>query len=110
MGMSSEEFWHGRPRLCEAYRQAHAIRREAAYYDEWRAGLYTFEALAAAAPLYRGRVRGEEPRGYPERPLFSKESQRLREEDEERRHMERMRANVLAFATSFNKRFEQDGN
>lgn len=104
IGMPAAEFWHGAPRLAEAYRRASAIDRENRYVAEWRAGVYAYEALAAASGLFREFSKGAEI-GYPERPLFGRHA---RQPDEESQ-LEAGKARFLAMAQAANRRLAEDG-
>lgn len=94
VGMSADEFWHGDFRLARAYREADRIRRENRYAAEWRAGVYTFEALLTASPAFRELSKGIEHE-YPSAPIFStvpRKRGKTEEERQERRMMEMMEA------------------
>ena len=104
--MSAEEFWHGKPRLAVAYRDAEKIRRENRYLSEWRQGIYTFEALVTASPAFREMSKGVE-HSYPSKPLFSTHSQEERKEQEEMERMEKNMAVFMAMANKFNEELSQ---
>ncbi len=106
IGMSSDEYWHGPPELCEAYRRAWEIERDNRYSSEWRQGMYTLRALAVAldGALNGGKAKAE----YPDAPLFS--TRAIREEIEERRAREAseaQRRRLEAWAARVNKRFDE---
>lgn len=106
LGMTPEEYWHGHPRLCEAYREAAEQRRRNEYLAEWRTGAYAYRAaLAAVDQALNGKKSEAE---YPEEPLFATPRQaREAEEERQRREMARHRAQLRAWAASFNAAFEQ---
>ncbi len=109
IGMSAEEFWHGDFRLAGAYRKAEEIRRENRYAAEWRAGVYTFEALLTASPAFRELTRGLDHE-YPERPIFSTVPGKTRGKTEEERQEERMWAiaeHIAAMAENANARLAE---
>lgn len=102
--MPAAEFWRGEPRLAEAYRKAAAIGRESRYVAEWRAGLYAYEALAAASGLYREFSKGADA-SYPERPLFGEHAGPAEEEPP----LEAGKARFLAMAQAANRVLAADG-
>lgn len=100
--MSPEEFWHGHPKLAEAYREAELARRDNRFYSEWRQGLYVLQALLSAAPAYREWTKGAEHE-YPKEPLFSTRPAKAEtEEDRERALMEQNKARFIAMAEKLN--------
>ena len=107
IGMSSEEFWHGNPKLAVAYREAERIRRDNRYLAEWRAGVYVFEALLSASPAFREISKGVE-HSYPKEPLFSTTAKAVSEEDREKAEMERKKDAFMAMVAKVNAKFAQD--
>lgn len=108
--MSADEFWHGRPRLAESFREAERIRRENRYWAEWRAGIYVQQALLAASPAFREISKGIE-HDYPSEPLPMAASAKKvpSEEDRARMRMEENKAAFMAMAQAFNARFAERG-
>ncbi|WP_165170699.1 hypothetical protein [Adlercreutzia sp. ZJ242] len=102
IGMPADEFWHGDPRLAASYREAEKIKRENRYLAEWRAGVYVFEALYAAAPAFRD-FGGGTPHEYPRDPIFSVLAKReTTERDESKARMEKNKAVFMALAEKIN--------
>ena len=105
--MSSEEFWHGNPKLAIAYREAERIKRDNRYLAEWRAGVYTFEALLTASPAFREISKGIDHQ-YPTKPIFSTTpAKEPSEEDKRREQMEKNKAAFMAMAEKFNAEFAE---
>lgn len=105
--MSAEEFWHGNPRLVSAYREAERMRRENRYINEWRSGVYVYQALLAASPAFRDLGGGIE-HDYPSEPLFSTSPKKvMSEDDRQRAQMEDNMAAFKAMAERFNARFAE---
>lgn len=50
-GMTSEEFWHGRPWLFQSYREAHRISSRERDWERWQLGAYFKDALERVAPI-----------------------------------------------------------
>lgn len=106
--MSSEEFWHGKPKLVVAYREAERIRRDNRYHAEWRAGIYTFQALMAAAPALKAFTKAEEHE-YPSEPIFSTTAKAVSEEDRQKAQMEKAKAAFMAMANKVNEKLAERG-
>lgn len=105
-GMTPEEFWHGPPELCKAYREAWRIRRDNQFSAEWRQGIYVLHAVSTA--LDKGFNGGKAKVEYPDAPLFS--SKKIREEIEERRErkaIEAQKKRLDLWAAKVNKRFAE---
>ena len=69
MGMSYEEYWHGRFNLVTAYRKAYKLKQEIKDYEFWRQGMYFYEALLDVSPiLHAFAKKGTKPRPYPSKP------------------------------------------
>ena len=110
IGMSSEEFWHGHPRLAESYREAERIRRDNRAWAEWRAGIYAYQALLTASPAFRDFGKGIEHE-YPKQPItLASPEERLSEEDKARMRMEENKAAFMAMANKFNAKFAAGGD
>jgi len=90
--MSAEQFWHGKPALTVAYREADRLKRNRERWARWEAGVYVARAIGAAF---------SKENKYPDEPYGL-----ARTEDEEKERaaallrvdMERMER----FAASFN--------
>lgn len=110
IGMSTDEFWHGEPRLAVAYREAAYIKHDNQLFAELRQGRYVYEALLRAAPMLNAMAKDHTPIEYPEEPIF-----RLSNDNEERNRqiekaqMDKNKARMEAFAVAHNMKLEQDG-
>ena len=91
MGMNSEEFWHGNPRLTKSYREAYELKQEIKDYELWKQGMYVYEAILDASPiLHAFAKKGTKPRPYSEKPYGVKITEENSGE-EEQRHIENER-------------------
>ena len=107
IGMSSEEFWHGDPRLARAYREAERIRRDNRYLAEWRYGVYVYEALLTASPAFREISKGVKHE-YPKEPLFSATPPKeMSQEEKDKALMEKNKAVFMAMAEKLNAEFAE---
>lgn len=107
MGMTPEQFWEGDPDLARHYRRAEEIRNEKRNQELWLQGLYIYEALCDASPIFHSFAKkGTKPRPYAERPYSLTDKERKKEQkakeqsmrDKGKRYME-----AIMFQT--NKRF-----
>lgn len=70
--MTADEYWHGDPALCIAYRQAEEYRKERVNYELWLQGLYYYRALNVSLDAFgRGLSgkKGGKPLEYLEYPI-----------------------------------------
>ena len=86
IGMTSAEFWDGEPRLAEAYKKADEIRQERQDAAAWLQGMYVYEAVCCASPLFHDftgnkRVR---PEPYSKAPYLQKQKEKKKLEEEKR--------------------------
>ena len=96
MGMTYEEFWHGKFELVKAYRKAYELKQEIKDYDFWKQGLYFYEALIDVSPILQAFAKkGTKPRPYPEKPYGLKNTETETEEDRQKKiENERLKAKV----------------
>ena len=96
IGMSYEEFWHGRFELTKAYREAYKLKQEIKDYDFWKQGLYFYEALIDVSPILQAFAKkGTKPRPYPEKPYGLKYDEEQSEEDKQKKiENEQLKAKV----------------
>lgn len=114
MGMSSDEFWHGNPRLVESYREANKLKQEMKDYELWKQGMYVYEAMLDASPiLHAFAKKGTKPRPYPDKP-YGISGQESRQEKEKHIENERLKAQVhfINLAKIIQRRFgeKKDGS
>lgn len=72
IGMTPEEYWEKDCALARAYRKADQYRQKKQDETLWLEGLYTYQALCRAAPIYQAFAKkGTKPLPYLEQPLLS---------------------------------------
>lgn len=96
IGMTYDEFWHGRFDLVISYRKAYELKQEIKDYDFWKQGLYFYEALIDVSPILQAFAKkGTKPRPYPDKPYGLKFEEQEVEEDKQRKiENERLKAKV----------------
>lgn len=112
IGMSYDEFWNQDVRIVEAYRRSNELRDKRRNYELWLQGMYVYEALCDASPLYRmtfkkGTVK---PEPYAKEPYpITAVEMREREEREAREREERLKAEFALFAEQLRKKMPPRG-
>ena len=112
IGMSYDEFWNQDVSLVEIYRKAAELRDKRRNQELWLQGMYIYEALCDASPLFRfsmkkGVVRPE-PYAKEPYPITAAEI-REREEREAKLKEERLKAEFALFAEQMRKKMPQRG-
>ena len=107
IGMTYDEFWNQDVKLVEVYRKAMELRDKRRNQELWLQGMYIYEALCDASPLFRfstkkGTVR---PEPYAKEPYPITEAEvKEREERRARLMEERLKAEFAAFAQQIQNR------
>ena len=110
--MTRAEYWYGAAELTKVYRKAYELQRERANHDLWLQGLYIYEALIDASPLYHDFIKGKpKPIPYSKEPYPITERQvKEKAEREERLRIEEQRAKVEAWAKRVNSQIKGSNN
>lgn len=112
IGMSYDEFWDDDVSKVEMYRKAHELREKRRNRDMWIQGMYVYEALCDASPLFRFTMKkgSIKPEPYVNEPYpLTAVELREREEREAKLREERMKAEFAAFAERMIKRNKMPG-
>ena len=112
IGMSYDEFWNQDVRLVEIYRKAAELRDRRRNQEMWIQGMYIYEALCDASPLFRFSMKGGtvKPEPYVKEPYPSTEAEvREREEREARLKEERLKAEFAAFSERMRRKMPPRG-
>lgn len=108
--MSYDEYWNEDCELVRAYRKAEKIRMEKRNYELWLQGLYIYEALCDASPLYRDFAKkGTKAHPYSSKPYPLKpKAEKTPTEQESDKQIARKGENYMnGFMAAFNKGFAQ---
>lgn len=100
IGMSYDEFWNQDVSLVVDYRKAQELRDKRRNQEFWLQGMYVYEALCDASPLFRFTMKKGtiKPEPYVKEPYPITEAEvREREERERREKEERLKAQFAAF-------------
>lgn len=111
IGMTYDEFWNEDVSRVEVYRKVSELRDRRKNQELWLQGMYIYEALCDASPLFRfsmksGRVKPE-PYVKEPYPVTAAEA-REREERAARAKEERLKAEFALFAEQMRKKMSQE--
>lgn len=111
IGMTYDEFWHGDVSMVKAYRQADELRLKQKNHELWLQGMYVYEALCDASPLFKftmkkGTVKPE-PYAKEPYPITALEV-REREEREAKLKQERFKAEFAMFVEQLKKKMSPE--
>lgn len=107
IGMSYDDFWNGDVSMVEAYRTADELRLKQRNYELWLQGMYMYEALCDASPLFRFSMKGGtvKPEPYVKEPYpITPAEAREHEERAAKAEEERLKAEFARFAEQIAKR------
>lgn len=108
IGMTTDEYWHGDPTLCKAFRKADLIRQERMNNEKWLQGAYIYEALCAASPLMNAMSKRGKPFPYPKKPYESQKPQSKKSRVEiEKEEAQVQKDKFLAQMSMINAKFER---
>ena len=100
IGMTYDEFWNQDVRLVEVYRKAAELRDKRRNQELWLQGMYIYEALCDASPLFRFSTKkgSIKPEPYVKEPYPITASEvKEREERGARLKEERLKAEFALF-------------
>lgn len=113
IGMSYDEFWNGDVSTVRAYRKAYELQEKRRNQELWLQGMYFYEALCDASPLFRFSMKKGtiKPEPYIKEPYpISAAEVREREEREAQRKAERLKAEFAAFAERMRNKMPQEAH
>ena len=111
IGMSYDEFWNQDVSMVKAYRQANELRDKRRNYELWLQGMYIYEALCDASPLFRFSMKKGtvKPEPYVKEPYpITVAEAREREERKAREFEERLKAEFAALAERMRNKMPQE--
>ena len=109
--MTYEQVWEEDCYLVKYYRKAAQIRQDLKNQEAWLQGVYIYEALIDASPVFHSLAKkGTKPIPYRDRPyeLFTQKNVEKKKETQEKCD-EKAKAYMEAFAISINKKFQEKG-
>ena len=113
IGMSYDDFWNGDVAMVKAYRVAYELREKRKNQELWLQGMYFYEALCDASPLFRFSMKKGiiKPEPYLREPYpITAAEVREREERQAREREERLKAGFAAFVEQWRKKMPQEAH
>lgn len=112
IGMSFSEFWDSDVALVRVYRKADEMKRRRQNETLWLQGMYIYEALCDAAPIFHAFAKkGTKPNPYAKEPYPITEAEiQEREEREAKVKEEKMKAEFAAFAERMKKKMPREAH
>ena len=113
IGMTYDEFWNQDVALVGVYRKAQELRDRRRNQDFWLQGMYIYEALCDASPLFRFSMKKGvvKPEPYVKEPYpITAEEVKAREEREARKKEERLKAEFAAFAEAMRRKMPSEAH
>lgn len=95
--MTWEQYWYGDVWMVEAYREAEKRRKERKNWELHLQGMYFYEALCDASPVFRAFAKsGTKPHPYRTEPykMYGAEEETTEEEKKKQEEAERIRAKL----------------
>lgn len=107
IGMTPEQYWDGDPELVKYYRKAEEIRNEKRNQELWLQGMYIYEALCDASPIFHAFAKkGTKPRPYSTAPYaLTVKEQKKEKEAKEKAVSSKGKRYMEALMASTNKKF-----
>ena len=107
IGMSYDEFWNQDVNMVKAYRVAAELRDKRQNEMLWLQGMYFYEALCDASPLFRFTMKNgtisPEPYAKEPYPITAAEARAKKARDDKQKE-ERLKAEFAAFVEQFKKK------
>lgn len=113
IGMSYDEFWNQDVNRVKAYRKAYELQEKRRNQEFWMQGMYFYEALCDASPLFRFTMKkgSIKPEPYIKEPYPITEAEvRERKERDARIKEERLKAEFTAFVERMQKKMPQEAH
>ena len=109
--MSYDDFWNGDVSMVKAYRKANELTDRRRNQELWLQGMYFYEALCDASPLFRFSMKKGtvKPEPYVKEPYpITAAEVREREEREQRLKEERLKAAFASFVGRMQNKMPQE--
>ena len=112
IGMTYDEFWHGKPEQAKYYRKAYELKKKQINEQMWLQGMYFFEALCDVAPiLVSFPSKNAKIHEYSVEPYaLTVKEQKEREQKEMERKQKAMMNKFAAMSVMINHKFKQGGD
>lgn len=89
MGMTWDEYWFGDPWMAKYIRLAYNMKRKQVNYDLWLQGLYVYEAVLDASPVFHPLAKEPKPVPYPSEPYALDKTERENRKEKEQEELDK---------------------
>ena len=113
IGMTYDEFWNQDVSMVEVYCKAAELRDKRKNQELWLQGMYIYEALCDASPLFRLTMKkgAVKPEPYAKEPYpITAAEVKEREEREARQKEERLKMEFALFAEQLMKKMPREAH
>ena len=113
IGMTYDEFWNQDVELVKVYRKANDLRDKRRNQELWLQGMYIYEALCDASPLFRFSMKKGivKPEPYTKEPYpMTAEEVHERELREARKKEERLKAEFAQFVEEMRRKMPSEAH
>ncbi len=105
MGMTYEDYWYGDASLPRYYRKAYELKKQQKNHELWLQGVYIYDALCCAAPLFRSLDKHPKPIPYVKHPYdLDEKSRNKRKKIEEEEKAKQNKVSFIAWMEKFNQK------
>ena len=105
-GMTYDEYWHGDPRMVEAFREAHLLRLKEQNMMAYYSGVYTYRAFETVLANAFSKP-GTPPHKYLEKPLDIFPKTKEEQEAEEEQELQRLVASLNSWKKAWDNQYPQ---
>lgn len=108
IGMTYHDYWDEDAAMVKFYRDKHKRDLDRQNFNHWMQGMYIYEALVDASPVFNPLSEKHEPFPYMKEPIpITIEAIKETEERQNQQKMKNGKDAMRAWMVEFNKRFEE---
>lgn len=108
-GMTANEYWHGDPYLCVAFRKKHELEIKRRNEEMWLQGYYNFIAVSTSLSNIHLDGKRHKINQYLEKPIDLFEKTEEEKERQAIKERQKVIANLTAWATAWNIKHGEKG-
>ena len=109
--MSADDYWNGDCTLVRAYYEKHEYELQEANHQLWLQGLYIYEALLCASPVFHDFAKHPKPLPYREKPfILNQEQEERQKEAEQEQAREMQKSKMVAWMEKVNKKMRKQND
>ena len=105
--MTAQEYWHGDPYLCKAYREKYKLEKDRLNQQLWLQGLYFYAALGSALSSAFGKSHSEAQK-YPSKPFSLSDDKEYDQESKAAAEREKIIQNLKAHQAAMQIKFAKE--